>query len=136
MGAQTGRAASFFVEAKADITPLQQIQIVKGWIDAAGSVHQQVISVAGDPESDAAVDLNTCQLTGEGAESLCAVWTDPEPVTEGFYYARVLENPTCRWSQRECNTYLEGEAPETCDTAHIQKQVQQRAWSSPIWVGP
>ena len=136
MGAQMNRATSFFVEAKADVIPLQQIQIVKGWIDAAGTVHQQVISVAGNPESDASVDLNTCEPVGLGSEALCTVWTDPDPITEGFYYARVLENPTCRWSQRECNTYLEGEAPETCDNEHIQKAVQQRAWSSPIWVGP
>jgi len=135
MGAHIDAATSFFVEASADRTPLQQIQIVKGWIDSAGSTHQEVFSVAGDASSDASVDLDTCSPTGEGAERLCAVWTDPEPIENGFYYARVLENPTCRWSQRECNTYPAGEAPASCATEHIEKAVQQRAWSSPIWVG-
>ena len=136
MGAHLEAAHSFFVEASADQTPLQQLQIVKGWIDSDGTTHQEVITVAGDASSDASVDLNTCTPTGSGgAERLCSVWTDPEPVNDGFYYARVLENPTCRWSQRECNTYPPGEAPATCDTEHIEKSVQQRAWSSPIWVG-
>ncbi len=137
MGAQTGNSTStFFVQAIADKAPLQQIQIIKGWLDADGETHQEVITVAGDANSDASVEIDTCTHTGYGYKQLCSVWTDPAPIDNGFYYARVLENPSCRWSQRECNGFPEGETPASCDVEHIQKIVQQRAWSSPIWVGP
>jgi hypothetical protein len=135
MGSSVGVTATFFVEATADRTPLQQVQIVKGWIDSDGTTHQEVHTIAGDPENGAGVDIDSCTPTGEGSENLCTVWTDPAPIANGFYYARVLENPTCRWSQRECNTYAPGEQPEACATEHIETMVQQRAWSSPIWVG-
>jgi hypothetical protein len=135
MGSSVGPTATFFVEATADRTPLQQVQIVKGWIDADGTTHQEVHTIAGDSENGASVDINSCEPTGEGAASLCTVWTDPSPMEHGFYYVRALENPTCRWSQRECNTYAPGEQPEACATEHIENTVQQRAWSSPIWVG-
>ena len=87
-------------------TPLQRIQIVKGWVDDDGEAHEKVFEVAGDAHSDASVDLDTCTPTGSGAASLCAVWTDPSfrPEQRAFYYARVLENPVCRWSTRLCNS--------------------------------
>src|SRR6266404_3862281 len=77
-------------------TPLQRVQIVKGWVDAGGQSHEKVFEVAGNPENGAAVDTATCAPSGTGFDSLCAVWSDPEfKVAErAFYYARVLENPT------------------------------------------
>ena len=87
-------------------TPLQRIQVVKGWTDADGSAtHEEVYDVAGDPHNGAGVNLDTCKETGTGATSLCTVWEDPHfvPDQNAFYYVRVLENPVCRWSKRYCN---------------------------------
>jgi len=87
-------------------TPLQRIQVVKGWLDpATGETQEQVYDVAGDADNGATVDEATCDEIGPGASSLCTVWEDPKfkPSQNAFYYVRVLENPVCRWSQRLCN---------------------------------
>ncbi len=126
-------------------TPLQRVQIVKGWVDAAGVSHEQVFDVAGGA-TGATVDTQTCTASGPGFDSLCAVWTDPEfDATErAFYYARLLENPTCRWSTYHCNAQgidcsVPGSVPaewsECCNPA-VPKTIQERAWSSPIWYRP
>ncbi len=85
-------------------TDLQRIQIVKGWVDSAGTTHESVFDVAGDPANGADVDHDTCAPTGSGARELCTGWRDPhfDPQVPAFYYARILENPTCRWSTRTC----------------------------------
>jgi len=72
---------------------------------------------------------------GPGAESLCAVWTDPafDPAEAAFYYARVLENPTCRWSAWECLALSPGARPTACSDPEVPKTIQERAWTSPIW---
>jgi|GEM_PF-41835 len=87
-------------------TPLQRIQVVKGWIDpSSGETQEKVYDVAGDAKNGATVDEATCQENGPGSASLCTVWEDPKfkPSENAFYYVRVLENPVCRWSQRLCN---------------------------------
>ncbi len=126
-------------------TPLQRIQIVKGWLDAKGVAHERVYDVAGGP-NDATVDLRTCEPRGTGADDLCSVWTDPDfaPDVSAFYYARVLENPTCRWSQRLCNAggvdcsdpATIGEGLEACCRDDHRRVIQERAWTSPIWYDP
>jgi hypothetical protein len=85
-------------------TDLQQVQIIKGWVDAAGTTHERVHTVAGDPSNGASVDPASCEPQGEGFADLCAVWQDPEfdPRQPAFYYVRALENPTCRWSTLQC----------------------------------
>jgi hypothetical protein len=146
------KAPSFVVSALKDAgtaerpgTPLQRVQIVKGWLDERGATHERVVDVAGGP-NDAGVDLTTCEPQGEGHARLCSVWSDPDfdPARPAFYYARVLENPTCRWSQRLCSAArVDCAQPETvgpgyegcCEPSH-RRTVQERAWSSPIWVEP
>lgn len=134
-----GGAPSFVVSALRDpgtenfpSTPLQRVQIVKGWLDAAGNNNYRIFEVAGDPDNGASVDTDTCETSGEGSDTLCGVWTDPEfdPEQHAYYYARVLENPTCRWSTLQCNTLSEEDRPQSCDEPRV---IQERAWTSPIW---
>jgi len=128
-------------------TPLQRIQIVKGWLDG-DAMQVEVHDVAGDPENGASVDLSTCAPSGSsgGFDALCAQWQDPsfDPAQPAFYYARVLENPTCRWATRQCNDAdVDCDRPETmspgfegCCVETWERIIQERAWSSPIWYRP
>jgi hypothetical protein len=125
-------------------TALQRIQIVKGWT-ANGETHEEVYEVAGGA-NEASVHLDSCTPTGAGARSLCAVWRDPsfEPTERAFYYARVLENPTCRWQQHLCvdakvdcsDRSTVGAGYELCCDPSIPRTIQERAWTSPIWYSP
>ncbi len=126
-------------------TPLERVQIVKGWLDAQGETHERVVDVAGGP-TGASVEPATCEQRGSGHAQLCSVWRDPDfdPRERAFYYARVLENPSCRWSQRVCIAkYVDcmksetiGEGLEGCCAPEHQRVIQERAWTSPIWVTP
>lgn len=118
-------------------TPLQRLQIVKGWVEN-GEGHFAVFDVAGDPENGASVDLETCAPSGTGFDSLCTVWSDPEfdPAQHAYYYARVVENPSCRWSTHTCNQMPAGERHPSCDDPSVPKTIQERAWTSPIWHRP
>ena len=125
---------------------LQRIQIIKGWTDAEGNKHESVHEIAGDPNNGAAVDLASCTPTGEGFAELCGVWQDPsfDPDQRAFYYARVVENPSCRWATRQClkagiSCENPDEVPEEwsdCCNAEYPKTIQERAWTSPIWYSP
>lgn len=117
---------------------LQRIQIVKGWVDSEGLFHQEVHDIAGSVENGASVDLATCETTGPGATSLCGVWADPnfDPTTDAVYYARVVENPSCRWSTRLCLSLAEKDRPDGCTSDQLPKLIQERAWTSPIWYTP
>jgi hypothetical protein len=123
---------------------LDRIQIVKGWLEH-GRAHERVVDVAGG-EQPGKVDPTSCSVTSEPAHSLCAVWRDPDfdPSEHAFYYARVLEDPSCRWSQRVCNARgVDCNAQETlpadlapcCHEIH-RPIIQERAWTSPIWYAP
>jgi hypothetical protein len=126
-------------------TPLQRVQIVKGWLDG-DELREQVVEVAGDPHNGASVSTLTCEPSGAGADSLCGVWRDPdfEPDEHAFYYARVVENPTCRWSQKLCvargvrcdEPGTIGEGLEGCCSEEHVPTIQERAWTSPIWYRP
>ena len=123
--------------------PLQRIQIIKGWVDAAGAHQERVFEVAGDPGNGASVNLKTCQPRGEGFSQLCGVWRDPDfdPARSAWYYARVVENPSCRWSQHICvankvdcsRPETIGKGLEACCSADHQPVIQERAWTSPVW---
>ncbi|KAA1194113.1 DUF3604 domain-containing protein [Pseudohalioglobus sediminis] len=142
---------TFIVSAVADSgtakypgNPLQRIQLIKGWYED-GELKEQVLDVAGG-DNDASVDLDTCETTGSGHAQLCSVWRDDNfnANAQAFYYTRVLENPSCRWSQRICAeagvrcddpaTITEG--LENCCREDHERVIQERAWSSPIWYTP
>jgi hypothetical protein len=117
---------------------LQRIQIIKGWSDPDGTFHQAVYEVAGEPDNRADVDPLTCEPRGPGFDSLCGVWRDPdfEPDQYAVYYARVLENPSCRWSTWQCLSLDESARPPACGDGSVPTYVQERAWTSPIWYTP
>ena len=119
---------------------LQQIQIIKGWIDRTGKEREKIFVVAGDPDNGASVNLDMCERIGKGWETLCTVWTDPEfdPEVPAFYYARVLENPSCSWRQYDCNTIAASgrSQPASCSNDQWSKTVQERAVTSAIWYDP
>ncbi len=139
-------APVFFASALRDAlgAPLQRIQIIKGWL-AGGTTHEQVYEVAGNPDDGASVDETTCTPSGGGADTLCDVWTDPDfdPTQPAFYYARVVEDPTCRWSRFACNaagvdcaSITESDPLYACCDPSISHVIQERAWTSPVWYFP
>lgn len=131
---ETAAAPSFVVQALADATPFFRAQIVKVWIDGDGT-HERVFDLGPAPDPALGVD-DTCAPTGTGPMSLCEVWTDPEWTASqrALYYARVLEAPTCRWSARQCLAIPEAERPEACTDPGVPRTIQERVWSSPIWL--
>ena len=135
-------APGFIVMASADpeSAPLQRLQIIKGWIDADGT-HEEVIDVACAggakvnletnrcPHNGAEVDSRDCSINARtGSGQLSALWHDPEfrPEQRAFYYARVIENPTCRWSTWDAIRAGVQPRPD------LPRKIQERAWSSPI----
>jgi hypothetical protein len=147
-GEMQGSEASptFLVWAVADAsgTPLQRVQVIKGWLEN-GEAREQVYDVACSdglqvnpqthscPDNGAGVNLDDCSISaGVGSGELKALWRDPQfnADAEAFYYVRVLENPSCRWSTWDA--LRAGVAPRS----DLPKTLQERAWSSPIWLRP
>ena len=142
-----GREPGFIVMAAADpeSAPLQRVQVIKGWVDAEGNTHEEVVDVACAggaavdpatkrcPDNGARVDVSDCSINPEtGSNQLVTLWRDPEfdPSQRAFYYARAIENPTCRWSTWDA--IRAGVAPRP----DLARTLQERAWSSPIWIDP
>ena len=140
-------APEFMVWALRDLkrAPLDRVQIIKGWTELSGKLHEKIYDVAcsdgrkANPntglckESRAKVNLNNCKISKNvGANELKTVWQDPDfnPDLKAFYYVRVLENPTCRWSTWDA--LKSGEKPRE----DLPSTIQERAWSSPIWYIP
>ena len=144
---------------------LQKVQIIKGWLDIGGVTHEEVFNVAGSTDNTAGVDTESCLPTGTGHKNLCTVWRDPQYNSNesAFYYVRVLENPSCRWSTLQCQAAGVNPFAENCaeqaehQTAKLQGKgaigdvfgrccldpatepfysptIQERAWTSPIWI--
>jgi hypothetical protein len=129
----------FVAQARRDPegAPLQRIQIVKAWHGGDGVFHQAVHDVA-RVAPGAAVDPETCALSGPGAPALCATWSDPDfdPEQAAVYYARVVENPSCRWTTWKCLALPEAERPDGCSDPRVPRTIQERAWTSPIFFTP
>jgi hypothetical protein len=144
--APAGKVPTFLVAALKDPigANLDRYQIVKGWMDAEGELHEKVYDVVwgGDrkPDMDGklppvgnTVDVKEATWTNSiGATELIAVWKDPEfdPKQRAFYYGRVIEIPTPRWTAYDAKYYgleLPSEVPVT---------TQERAYTSPIWYTP
>ena len=127
---------------------LQRIQIIKGYIievDENEMILEKIFDVACSdglkpnptthrcPSNRASVDLGNCNYSkNKGANELSALWTDPEfdRKQPAFYYARIIENPTCRWSTHDA-IQLGMAIPKG-----VPATIQERAWSSPIWYTP
>ena len=141
---QSGASPSFMVWATKDALSgnLDRIQIIKGWTQR-GEVFEKIYDVAwsGDrqpnpktgklPPVGNTVNVDEATYTNDiGAEELSAAWTDPEfdPAVRAFYYARIIEIPTPRWSTYDAKR-LGIEAPEPA-------AIQERAWTSSIWYTP
>ena len=139
----SGDKPTFIIHAlkEANGANLDRVQIVKGWIDSEGITHEKIINVAwsGDRELDHngklqsvgnTVDLSTATYTNTiGNVEFFTTWTDPDFVANqnAFYYVRVLEIPTPRWSTYDAfrtGLPLREDIPST---------IQERAWTSPIW---
>lgn len=144
--APEGAAPRFLLWASRDpaSAPLEKIQVVKGWIEG-GEERAQVYDVACSdgatpdartgrcPENGASVDLSSCaQLGDAGDGELAATWQDPDfdPAIRAVYYARVLENPVCRWTTHDAHR-VGAALPK-----YVPPTIKERAWTSPIWYAP
>ncbi len=140
------QAPAFYVWASRDPDTynLQRLQIIKGWVED-GEAKEKVMDVACSdglkvdpqthrcPDNGATVNLSDCSVTADvGDAELVTVWQDPEfdPAQKAFYYVRVLENPSCRWSTYDAIRAGVSPRPD------MHATLQDRAWSSPIWYVP
>jgi len=143
----SGKAPTFMVTAIKDPKSgnLDRVQIVKGWVDAKGAQHEKIYDVAWsgerkpDPKTGKlppvgnTVDAAKGDYSNSiGSAELATTWTDPafDAAVRAFYYARVIEIPTPRWSTRDA-ARLGVPVPKGLPTA-----IQERAWTSPIWYTP
>ena len=142
------KTPEFIVWAQRDKNgaPLQRIQIIKGWMDSnSGRPSEYVYDVACSdglsvdpltnrcPDNGARVNISDCSISKNvGSTELKTIWKDPDfnPLDKSFYYVRVLENPTCRWSTWDA--IKRGFKPRE----DLHETIQERAWSSPIWYSP
>jgi hypothetical protein len=144
--APAGKSPSFLVAAMKDPigANLDRIQIVKGWLDAKGELHEKVHDVvwSGDrqpgpdgklPSVGNTVDVANANWTNTiGAPELISVWQDPDfdAKLKAFYYVRVIEIPTPRWTAYDAKRFgvkpLEG----------TRMTITERAYTSPVWYNP
>jgi hypothetical protein len=141
-----GKSPSFLVAALKDTigANLDRVQVVKGWIDAKGDLQEKVYDVvwSGDrkPGADGKVasvgstvdEANATYANSIGAPELITVWTDPnfDPAIRAFYYARVIEIPTPRWTAYDAKRF------NVKPTAGTRMTIAERAYTSPIWYTP
>ena len=143
--APANRSPRFLVAANKDPfgANLDRIQIVKGWLDSDGELHENVYNVAVSDERPVVdnvvepvgdtVDVSTASYANSiGEPQLLTRWIDPDfnPAQHAFYYARVLEIPTPRW------TAYDAKYASTDVVQGIPMKTQERAYTSPIWYSP
>ena len=146
--APAGKSPRFLVAALKDPLSgnLDRIQIVKGWLDGSNKTHEKVYDVAWSdadrrkpdgegrlPAVGNTVDAANATWTNTiGDPELIAVWEDPEfdPKQRAFYYLRVLEIPTPRWTAYDAKRYGVKMDPK------VPMSLQERAYTSPIWYTP
>ena len=144
--APDGKSPSFILAAMKDPYGgnLDRVQIIKGWLDARGELNEKVYDVAwsgdrkrgGDgklPPVGNTVDVANATWTNTiGATELIAVWEGPDfdANERAFYYARVIEIPTPRWTAYEAKRY-QIDMPD-----EVPMITQERAYTSPIWYTP
>ena len=150
MGGDLGKsekAPSFLVRSVRDPdgANLDRIQMIKGWMDAEGNTHERVYDLAVSDGRSIGADGRCRTPVGNtvnveeadydnsiGAAALHAYWTDPDfdPAESAFYYVRVIEIPTPRWTTIDAKVFGV-ELPEGIPTS-----IQERAYTSPIWYTP
>ena len=144
--APAGKAPAFLIRSlrDADGANLDRIQLIKGWLDAAGNTHEKVYDVAWsgnrEPGKDGklppvgnTVNVQEASYTNAiGAPYLSAYWKDPDfdPKQRAFYYVRVIEIPTPRWTTYDAKVF--GVKLPT----DVPASIQDRAYTSPIWHTP
>jgi hypothetical protein len=145
--APNGKSPTFLVAALKDAigANLDRLQIIKGWLDKDGKPHERIydVAVSGDRKIEAdgrcktpvgnTVDVENATWTNTiGAPELIAVWKDPEfdAGQRAFYYARVIEIPTPRWTAYDVKRFGNQPLPGTTMV------LQERAYTSPIWYSP
>ena len=144
--APAGKAPTFMIRAlrDADGANLDRIQVIKGWLDNNGETNEQVYNVAvsdgrrirrNNSVSDVGntVDIADASYTNTiGDPVLEAHWEDPDfnPQQRAFYYVRVIEIPTPRWTAYDAK-FFTIDMPDD-----IKMEVQDRAYTSPIWYTP
>ena len=140
------KAPTFLIRAVKDPdgANLDRVQVIKGWHDASGELHEKIYNVAlSDGREDKGlntkrvgntVDIPDASYTNTiGDPELAVVWTDPDFNKDelAFYYLRALEIPTPRWTAYDAKYYQLKDIPED-----IPMITQERAYSSPIWYTP
>ena len=145
--APNGKSPTFLVAALKDAigANLDRMQIIKGWLDKDGKPQERIydVAVSGDRKIEAdgrcktpvgnTVDVENATWTNTiGAPELIAVWKDPEfdAGQRAFYYARVIEIPTPRWTAYDVKRFGNQPLPGTTMV------LQERAYTSPIWYSP
>ena len=127
---------SIFISASADSSIkdqfIEKLQVVKGVVrngELLTSIHD-----VGVTDTQSKLDISNCEVTGSGEKAMCSVWNDPNfnSSENAYYYVRVVANKSCRWSHNLCL-----QNPEYCEAdsdASIPKVIQERAWTSPVWL--
>ena len=145
--APKGKSPTFLVAALKDPigANLDRYQVIKGWLDAKGQLHEKIYDVAWSagrkpdpktgklPSVGSTVDVENATWTNTiGATELIAVWRDPEfdPAQRAFYYGRVIEIPTPRWTAYDAK-YFGVKMPK-----EVPMTTTERAYTSPIWYTP